>query len=65
MHRLGHYCTELLQHVLTEMKEPEELYYHIEFDEETKKEFNPFKLRNFLSVKCNQKIEELTTDYKN
>ena len=29
------------------------------------REVNPFKLRNFLSSKCNQKINELTTDSKN
>ena len=29
------------------------------------REVNPFELRNFLSDKCNQKIEELTTDIKN
>ena len=29
------------------------------------REVNPFKLRNFLSDKCNQKVEELTTDSKN
>ena len=27
-------------------------------------EIIPFKLRNFLSDKCNQKLEKLTTDIK-
>ena len=34
------------------------------FQDETEKEVNPFKLQSFLSDKCNQKIEELTTDGK-
>ena len=61
MHRLGDYCTEILQQELNGLKEPEEIYYHIEFHDETKKEVNPFKLQNFLSVKCNQNVEEQTT----
>ena len=47
------------------MKEPEEIYYHIELQDETKREINPFKLQSFLSDKCNQKVQELTTDNKN
>ena len=64
MHCLRDYYTEVLQQELNEIKEPEEIYY-IEFQDETKREVNPFKLRNFLSDKCNQKVEELTTDSKN
>ena len=64
MHCLRDYYTEVLQ-VLKEIKEPEETYYHNEFQDEPKREVNPFKLRNFLSDKCNQKVEELTTDSKN
>ena len=40
-------------------------YYHIEFDDEIKREVNPFKLRNFLSDKCIQKVNDLKTDSKN
>ena len=65
MHCLRDYYTEVLQQELNEIKEPEEIYYHIEFQDETKRDVNPFKLRNFLSDKCNQKVEELTTDSKN
>ena len=36
MHRPGDDYTELLQHDLNEIKETEEIYYHIEFDDETK-----------------------------
>ena len=52
------------QQELNETKEPEEKYYHIEIHDETKREVNHFKLRKFLSDKCNQKVEELTTDSK-
>ena len=55
--RLGDYYTDVLQQELNEIKEPEEIYYHIEFQDETKGDVNPFKLRNFLSDKCNQKVE--------
>ena len=65
MHRLGDYYTELQYQELIEIKEPEEIYYHIEFHDETKREVNPFKLRPFLSDECNRKVEELTTDSKN
>ena len=50
---------------MNEIKEPEEIHYLIEFQDQTKKEVNPFKLRKLLSDKCNQKVEELTTDSKN
>ena len=63
--RLGDYYTDVLQQELNEIKEPEEIYYHIEFQDETKRDVNPFKLRNFMSDKCNKKVEELTTDSKN
>ena len=39
----------------------EEIYYHIEFHDETRREVNPLKLQIFLSGKCNQKVKELTT----
>ena len=55
---------DVLQQGLNEIKEPEETY-HIEFKYETKREVNPFKLRNFLSDRCNQKVEELKPDSKN
>ena len=41
------------------------MYFHIEFYDKTKRDFSPFKLRNFLSNGGNQKIGELTTDSKN
>ena len=65
MHCLIDYYTEVLQQELNEIEEPEEIYYHVEFQDLTKGEVNPFKLRNFLSDKCNQKVEELTTESKN
>ena len=65
MHRLRDYYTEVLQQELDEIKETEEIYYHIEFHYQTKREVNPFKLQIFLSDKCNQKVEELTTVSKN
>ena len=60
MRHLGDYYTEVLQQKLNEIEESEKIYYHIEFDDETKWEVSPFKLRNLLSGKCNQKFEELT-----
>ena len=65
MHLLGDYYTEVLQQQLNEIKESEELYYNFLFHEETKRDVNPFKLRNFLRDKCDEKVEELTTDSKN
>ena len=50
MHCLRDYYTEVLQQELNEIKEPEEMYYLIAFPDETKREVNPFNLRNFLSV---------------
>ena len=64
MHCLRDYYTEVLQQELNEIKEPEEIYYHVEFHDETKRVVNPFKLRNFLSDKCYQKVEELKADSK-
>ena len=52
---LRDYYTEVLQQELNNIKEPEEIYYHNEFKDETQREVNPFKLRIFLSDKCNQK----------
>ena len=46
-------------------KKLEEIYYHIEFNDETKREIDPFELRNFLSDKCKQKFKDITTDRKN
>ena len=64
MHRLGDYYIEVLQQQLNETKEPEEIQYHIEFHDESKREVNSFKLRIFFSDKCNQKVNELTTESK-
>ena len=36
----------------------------IEFQNETQRKVNPFKLQNFLSDKFNQKVKKLTTDSK-
>ena len=55
----------MLQQELNEIREHEEIYYHIEFQDETRTDVNPFRLRNFLSDKCNQKVEELTKGSKN
>ena len=64
MHCVRDCYTELVQE-LNEIKEPEEIYYHIEFHDQTKREVDPFKLWNFLSDTFNQKVEERTTDRKN
>ena len=45
MIRLGYYHTNLLQQEMNEIREREEIYYHIAFHNETKREVNPFKLR--------------------
>ena len=66
MNHIRDYYTEvLLQQILNEIEETKEKHYHIEFHDETMREVNRFKIRNFLSNKCNQKVEELTTDIKN
>ena len=57
MHCLRDFYTEVLQKELNKIKEPEEIYYHIEFQDETKREVNPFKLRIFLSDKSNQNVK--------
>ena len=57
--------TEVLQQEKIELKEPEDIYYHIELHDETKGEVNPFVLRKLLSDKCNQNVEQLTTESKN
>ena len=50
---------------MNKIKKPEEICYHIEFQDETKREDNPSKQRNFLSDKYNQKVKQFTTDSKN
>ena len=65
MHYLRDFYTEVLQQELKEIKETEEIYCHIDFQDEIKREVKAFKLRNFLCDKCNQKVEELTVDSKN
>ena len=42
MHCLRDYYTEIVQQDLNEIKEQEEMYYHIEFHDETNIEINPF-----------------------
>ena len=56
MHCLRDYYAKVLKQELNEIKDSEEIYYHIEFQDETKREVNTFKLRNFLSDYCNQKV---------
>ena len=41
------------------------MYYRTEIHDEAKREVNPFKLRNFVSDRCDKKFEELTADSKN
>ena len=41
--RLEDYYTDVLQQELNEIKEPAEIYYHNEFQDETKRDVNPFK----------------------
>ena len=57
MRCLRTYYTEVLQQEMNEIKEPEEIYYHTEFRDETKRKIDPFIRRSFLSDKCNQKVE--------
>ena len=64
MHCLGDYNKEVWKQDLNESKQPEEIYYHFEIHDEIMREVNPSKLRNLLSDRCNQKVEELTTDCK-
>ena len=65
MHCLKNYYIEVQRQELNGVKGPEEIYYRIELQDETMREVNPFKLRNLWSDKCNQKVEEITTDSKN
>ena len=43
MYRLGDECTEVLQQEMNEIKEPEEIYYRIEFIDKPKKRLIPLK----------------------
>ena len=65
MHHLRDICTKVLQQELNEIKQPEKIYNHIEFHDETKRMVNRFNLQKFLSEKCNQKVEELATNSTN
>ena len=65
MHSPRGYYTDVLKEELNQIKEPEEIYYHIDFHDETKREVNPFNLQGSSSDKCNQKVEEVTADSKN
>ena len=47
--RMGDYYTDVLQQELNEIKEPEEIFYPFEFQDEIKRDVNPFQLLNFLS----------------
>ena len=64
MHRLGDYYKEVLQEEMNKVKESEEIYHHFEFHDEAKRKVHSFKLRSFLSGKCNQRVEELATNSK-
>ena len=63
MYRLGDSYAKQLQQELNEVKEPEETYYYMNFTTKLG-EGNPLKLRNFMSDKCNQKVEEITNNKK-
>ena len=43
MYRLGDECTEVLQQEMNEIKEPEEIYYRIDFIDKPKKRLIPLK----------------------
>ena len=45
--------------------EPEKKFYHIEFDRETKRDVNPYKLKTIIENECKEKVEKLTTDSQN
>jgi len=40
-------------------------FYHIEFDSETKRDVNPYKLKTCIEGHINEKVEKLTTDSQN
>ena len=61
---LGSFFPDALQDELNQVKEPDDKYYHIEFQKDSRREINPFKLRDFLSAKCGQQIDKLTVDSK-
>ena len=44
--------------------EPTKKYYHIEFQNEIKRDINAYELRTFLNKEANERIEKLTTDSK-
>jgi len=45
--------------------EPETKFYHIEYDRETKRDVNPYKLKTIIENECKEKVEKLTTDSQN
>ena len=45
--------------------EPEKRFYRIEFDRETKRDVNPYKLKTIIENECKEKVEKLTTDSQN
>ena len=65
MHCVRDFYTKVLKQELIKIKKTEEIYYHTEVRDETKREVYHYKLRNFLGDKWNQKAEELPTDSKN
>jgi len=40
-------------------------FYRIEFDSETKRDVNPYKLKTCIEGHINEKVEKLTTDSQN
>ena len=55
--RLEDYYTDVLQQEINEIKELEEIYYHIKFQDKTMRDVNSFRLRNFLSDKRNKRLK--------
>ena len=50
MNQLGNYFPETLYKEISQLKEPDEDYYHIEFENETRKQINSLRLQNLLEV---------------
>ena len=48
MHCLRDYYAEVLQQELNGIKEPEEIYLQVEFQDEIRREVNPFQTTEFL-----------------
>ena len=62
MTRLGKYFSMRVNQEISHLKHPDEKHYHREFENETERDVNAFKLLNCLNKKLNQQIGELETD---